>query len=118
MHDLGREWHEWTGLDMVFAVWAVRRDVLAQHPAEVRDAVEALVAARKWGLEHRDRVVATAQATYPRREGYYAAYYETLNFTLDARARSGLERYCDELFALGAIPARVVVEPEVLLVHS
>jgi chorismate dehydratase len=118
VHDLGRSWHEWTGLDMVFAVWAVRRDVLARHPQEVQDALTALVAARRWGSEHPERVVANAQATKARREGYYAAYYDTLNFVLDARARSGLARYCDELFALGAIPARVAVEPEVLLVPS
>jgi chorismate dehydratase len=118
VHDLGRSWHEWTGLDMVFAVWAVRRDVLARHPQEVQDALTALVAARRWGSEHPERVVANAQATKARREGYYAAYYDTLNFVLDARARSGLARYCDELFTLGAIPARVAVEPEVLLVPS
>ena len=118
VHDLGRAWHEWTGLDMVFAVWAVRRDVLARHPEAVQAALGALVAARRWGLEHPARVVEVAQATRPRREGYYAAYYETLNFAFDARARSGLARYCDELFALGAIPARVDVEPEVLLVPS
>ena len=111
-------WHEWTGLDMVFAVWAVRRDVLARHPEAVQAALGALVAARRWGLEHPERVVEVAQATRPRREGYYAAYYETLNFAFDARARSGLARYCDELFALCAIPARVDVEPEVLLVPS
>jgi chorismate dehydratase len=118
VHDLGREWHAWTGLDMVFAVWAVRRDVLAHHPDKVQEALGALVAARRWGIAHPARVVAAAQATRARREGYYAAYYDTLNFSFDARARSGLARYCDELFALGAIPARVIVEPEVLLVPS
>jgi chorismate dehydratase len=118
VHDLGREWHDWTGLDFVFAVWAVRRDVLAQHPEAVQEALGALVAARRWGLEHPDRVVASAQATYPRRDGYYSAYYETLNFTFDAQARSGLARFCEELFALGAIRALVDVEPEVLLVPS
>ncbi len=27
LYDLGREWHEWTGLPFVFARWVVRRDV-------------------------------------------------------------------------------------------
>jgi chorismate dehydratase len=117
VHDLGKYWHEWTGLDMVFAVWAVRRDVLARHPDEVQAALAALAAAQRWGSANMARVVANAQRTYPRDAGYYAAYYETLNFSLDARARRGLARYCDELFALGAIPRLPLVEPEVFVVH-
>lgn len=116
VHDLGKCWHEWTALDMVFAVWAVRRDVLARHPAEVARALDALVASQRWGAEHMDVVVATAQRTRPRPAGYYAAYYDTLNFTFDDRARAGLARYCAELFALGAIPALPSVEPESFVV--
>ena len=116
VHDLGREWYDWTRLDIVFAVWAVRRDVLARHPGEVQGALDALVAARAWGSAHADRVVATAQATTPREPGYYAAYYDTLNFDLDVAARAGLARYVAELYALGAIPALPSVEPEVLVV--
>jgi len=117
VHDLGKDWHAWTGLDMVFAVWAVRRDVLAQHPAAVQQALDALVAAQRWGAEHPDIVVATAQATRAREAGFYAAYYDTLNFTLDEAARAGLRRYCEELFAVGAIAAVPAVEPEVFVVH-
>lgn len=116
VHDLGKDWHEWTGLDMVFAVWAVRRDVLAQHSGEVQKALDALIASQRWGSANMDRVVASAQQTLPRESGYYAAYYDTLNFVLDARARLGLRRYVEELFALGAIPAIPSVEPEVLVV--
>ncbi|GAC1620415.1 MAG: menaquinone biosynthesis protein [Vulcanimicrobiaceae bacterium] len=116
VHDLGTEWHAWTGLDMVFAVWAVRRDVLARHAGEVAGAMDALVAAARWGTDHRDAVVAAAQQTYPRNAGYYAAYFDTLNFDFDARARTGLARYVDELAAIGAIARAPAVEPEVLIV--
>jgi chorismate dehydratase len=116
VHDLGIAWHEWTGLDMVFAVWAVRRDSLGSHAGEVGAAMEALMASQRWGANHMDVVVEKAQATYPRRDGYYAAYYETLNYTFDARARLGLRRFVDELHALGAIPTAPTVEPEVLVV--
>lgn len=116
VHDLGRSWHEWTGLDMVFAVWAVRRDVLATHPRAVQDALEAFIAARAWGAANMDLVVASAQATHARSAGYYSAYYDTLNFVLDERARLGLARYVTELAALGAIAHRPSVEPEALVV--
>ena len=117
VHDLGTKWHEWTGLDMVFAVWAVRRDVLARNDADVRAAMQALIASARWGANNMAKVIATAQATHPRHAGYYAAYYDTLNYDFDARARAGLARYVEELFALGAIPRVPSVEPEALVVH-
>jgi chorismate dehydratase len=118
VHDLGRDWHAWTGCDMVYAVWAVRRDVLSERPDEVRAALEALVAAQRWGAAHPAEVVAAAEAVHPRSAGFYAAYYATLNFSFDAQARAGLRRYVEELAALGAIERVPPVDPEVLLVHS
>ena len=117
VHDLGTAWHEWTGLDMVYAVWAVRRDVLVSHPKEVDEALHALVSAQLWGAAHLDVVAAVAQATRPRPAGFYASYFETLNFAFDAAARAGLARYFAELHAAGAIPRIPSVEPEVLLAH-
>ena len=33
VYDLGRLWHEWTGQQTVFAVWAARRDAYERDPA-------------------------------------------------------------------------------------
>ena len=38
-HDLGALWQEWTGLPMVYAVWATREDFARAHGPELR-AVE------------------------------------------------------------------------------
>jgi len=113
VYDLGRLWHEWTGLDMVYAVWAVRRDALAARPTEVDAALEALVTARAWGAAHPEAVTALAQAQHPRPASYYPAYYATLNFTFDAAARTGLRRFFEELHAVGAVPRIASSEPEV-----
>jgi chorismate dehydratase len=117
VHDLGTHWHEWTGADMVYAVWAVRRDVLASHRAEVSRALDALIAAQSWAVANPERVLAAAQAAHPRPAGFYAAYYATLNFAFDRAARAGLERYIQELHAVGAIASRAPVEPEEFVVH-
>jgi chorismate dehydratase len=117
VHDLGSHWHAWTGLDMVYAVWAVRRDALASHGREVAEALDALRAARRWGLENLDRVVEAAQRTAARPPGFYASYFATLNFAFDARARLGLARYFEELHAIGALQSVPSVEPEDLVVH-
>jgi len=115
VHDLGSLWHAWTGCDMVFAVWAARKDMLAQRADEVQSALDALLGGRRWGSDHMESVVAAAQRAHARPAGFYAAYYDTLNFTLDERARAGLARYVHELHALGAIPSLPSVEPEVAL---
>jgi chorismate dehydratase len=117
VHDLGMEWHDWTNEDFVFAVWAVRRDALVSDPLDVGAAVNALVASREWGLQNIDKVVASAERTISRPKGYYAAYYRTLNYVFDARARAGLARFVEELHKIGAIETIPSVEPESLSVH-
>jgi len=116
VHDLGKLWHEWTHLDMVYAVWAVRRDVLATQQQAVAKALLILKEARAWGICHIDRVIELAQATHPRATGVYEAYYRTLNFEFDCNARAGLRRYFEELCAIGVLPSLPSVEPEAFVV--
>jgi len=114
VYDLGSLWHDWTGHDMVYAVWAVRRDVLRSHEHLVAAAVDALREARVWGTRNPERVIAAAQATNPRGEGFYAAYYRTLNFAFDERARAGFARFIEESVKVGTLERACSVEPEVL----
>jgi predicted solute-binding protein len=54
--DLGAEWVTWTGLPMVFAVWA-------GHPEKLTpDVREAFLGSYEWGLAHREDIVARAVA--------------------------------------------------------
>jgi chorismate dehydratase len=52
--DLGAEWVEWSGLPMVFAVWAGRAEFLTL------EAAEAFRASHRWGREHLDDMVERA----------------------------------------------------------
>jgi chorismate dehydratase len=54
--DLGGEWVKWTGLPMVFAVWAGRSDLLTSEVAAT------FRASYNWGSEHVDDMVARAWA--------------------------------------------------------
>jgi chorismate dehydratase len=117
VHDLGTHWHAWTGCDMVYAVWAVRRDVLASDRDKVQHALDALCEAQRWGVANPERVLAAAQAAQARPAGFYASYYATLNFSLDAPARAGLRRFFEELRSLGAIAGIPPIEPETFVVH-
>lgn len=109
VYDLGRLWHEWTGRQTVFAVWAARRDVYVRDTAAVAACMHALTDSYTWSRSHIDQVVALAQRVIPRPDGFYEQYYGKLNFTLHAAAQSGLIAYCRELLEIGAIPAMPVL---------
>ena len=57
---------------MVYAVWSVRRDVLAANPEGVREALEALVASRAWGYANPEPVIAAAQRKLARQQAKLA----------------------------------------------
>ncbi len=103
-YDLGTLWHEWTGLQTVFAVWAARRDVV-----RTRSGSDRRVHARFDRRVHlvarasAPTVVALAQRTIARPEGFYEHYYGKLNFMFHVAAQNGLAAYCRELVAIGAI---------------
>ena len=80
VHDLGTHWHAWTGCDMVYAVWAVRRDVLASDRDEVQYALDALCEAQRWGVANPDRVLAAAQAAHARPAGFLCVVLRDAQF--------------------------------------
>jgi chorismate dehydratase len=118
VYDLGTLWHEWTGMQTVFAVWAARRDAYSRDPEGIRECMHALTDAYTWSRSHMDVVVAQAQAKLPRAPGFYETYYGKLNFTFHSAAQSGLAAYCRELHAVGALERIPSSLPEVIGVVS
>ncbi|HEV7178976.1 MAG TPA: menaquinone biosynthesis protein [Candidatus Baltobacteraceae bacterium] len=118
VYDMGTLWHEWTGQQTVFAVWAARREAYERDPEAVRACMHALTDAYTWSRSHMDQVIAFAQAQRPRAPGFYSSYYGKLNFTFHSAAQSGLAAYCRELHAIGAIAAVPSSLPEVIGVVS
>jgi len=105
VYDLGTLWHEWTGRQTVFAVWAARRDVYERDPAGVGACMHALTDSYTWSRSHMDTIASLAQHAIARPAGFYESYYGKLNFMLHAAAQSGLAMFCRELVAIGAIPS-------------
>jgi chorismate dehydratase len=114
VYDLGTLWHEWTGEQTVFAVWAARRDAYERDPEGVRACMHALTDAYTWSRGNMDRVIARGQSVFVRPEGFYERYYAKLNFTFHSAAQSGLRAYCRELLAIGAIAELPPILPEVI----
>jgi chorismate dehydratase len=103
--DLGQEWHDWTGLPFVYAVWAVRAG------AEVGPVAEALAQAKRRGcsrvgpIAHREAPLLGLDAGFCRR---YLA--NIIHFDLGPREQAGLHHYYMLACELGLAPRGVNLE--------
>jgi chorismate dehydratase len=101
-YDLGQEWHDWTGLPFVYAVWAVRPGV------DLGPVAEALHEAKRRG---RANVGLIAHREAPRLgldAGFCRRYLENvIRFDLGAQELAGLHRYYQLACELGLAPAGV-----------
>lgn len=93
VHDMGEAWHDWTGLPMVFAVWAARADFADAHPGLAKEVHAAFLRSRELSLARVDEVAASAA----RWEDFDAAtlqhYFTTLDFSLGARQLAGIAEF-------------------------
>ncbi|GGM21100.1 menaquinone biosynthetic enzyme MqnA/MqnD family protein [Micromonospora yangpuensis] len=103
--DLGQAWREWTGLPMVFAVWAVRRDFAAAHPGLVKEVHEAFLRSRDLCLAELDQVAEGAARWESFDAETLASYFRVLDFSLGERQVAGLREFARRAAALGEAPA-------------
>lgn len=114
--DLGQEWREWTGLPMVFAVWAARRSFAADHPGLVKDVHQAFLRSRELCLAELDRVAAAAARWEPFDRAALAGYFRVLDFSLGPRQVAGLREFARRAAAAGAVPSLPADGPEFVAV--
>ncbi|NBO93627.1 MAG: hypothetical protein EBV06_15145 [Planctomycetia bacterium] len=102
--DLGREWHDWTGLPFVYAVWAVREGV------DLGNVTWALAEAKRRGLR-RAGVIAHREASGLGLDAGFCRRYLTdiLHFDLGPRERAGLQHYYTLASELGLAPRGVAL---------
>ncbi len=103
VHDLGAVWRDWTGLPMVFAVWAARRDYAEANPGLVKDVHEAFVRSRDDALAHVDEVAAAAARWEDFDPATLATYFRTLDFTFGPRQVDGVVEFARRAHAAGAV---------------
>jgi chorismate dehydratase len=103
--DLGAQWREWTGLPMVFAVWAVRRDFAAASPGLVKDVHLAFQRSVELCLTEIDDAATAAARWEPFDAPTLAGYFRTLDFSLGERQLDGLREFARRAAARGEAPA-------------
>ena len=86
--DLGQEWHDWTGLPFVYAVWAVRPGV------DLGPVLEALYEAKRLGIENVGRIAAREAPHLELDAGFCRRYLANIiRFDLGPRELAGLHHY-------------------------
>lgn len=99
--DLGAEWHQWTGLPFVFAVWAARREGSA---VAVRRLHQRLLESRAWGLSHLPELAAAAGRDTGVAEAVCRSYLGDLDYALSYRHLAGLTDFFRRLAQDGLVP--------------
>jgi chorismate dehydratase len=102
--DLGAAWRDWTGLPMVFAVWAVRRDYAAANPGLVKDVHAAFLRSKELCLAELDDVAASASRWEPFDAATLAHYFRTLDFSLGSRQVAGLREFARRAATTNTVP--------------
>ncbi|GGN69910.1 chorismate dehydratase [Actinoplanes lobatus] len=102
--DLAEAWKEWTGLPMVFAVWAVRRDFAVAHPGLVKDVHEAFQRSRDLCLGELDAVAESAARWEPFDAPTLANYFRALDFSLGERQIAGVREFARRAAERGEVP--------------
>jgi chorismate dehydratase len=101
--DLGEAWKQRTGLPMVFAVWAARRDVARTRP----DALEALgheiTEARAAFLADPGAVATAAARRFPFDREFITGYLSRLRYAFGDAERAGLARFLEMARAAGEL---------------
>ena len=113
-YDLGGQWRELTGNEMVYAVWAARREAVGLDPESVNAALHALTISLDWGERNIAEVIRRAQAKIARPSGFYGEYYSALNFRFDQSAQSGLASF----FAAASACGLLASAPRLDFVHE
>lgn len=111
MYDLGELWYQHTGLWMVFAVWAVRRDVSLHKPELLRSVHNEFLRSKRKGFAELDEVVAQAKKEFGATAEFWKIYYTGLSYDFTPEHKRGLEYYyaCAADIGLLAEPATVEV---------
>ncbi len=102
-YDLGEEWKAHTGLPMVYAVWAVRREFAVARPSDVARLAWALSQSNEYSAAHLDAISAYAARWEPFPVAFFRSYFESLHFYFTDRYRDGLVRYFERAAAIGEV---------------
>ena len=104
LYDLGHIWQEWTGVPMVYAVWAAREEFARRHPAQLLAIEEELVRSMDYGRAHVAEVVEGAVGLSRFERPCLTRYFGVLFYDFAPEYRAGLQRFYELAHQAGELP--------------
>ena len=101
--DLGAEWKSVTGLPMVYAVCAARRDFVEARPEAAAAVGDALLASRDACAAAPSITAAAAAQVYDFSQRYLMEYFDKLKFGFTPEYRAGLQEFYSRAAAIGEL---------------
>ena len=101
--DLGAEWKSVTGLPMVYAVCAARRDFVQARPEAAAAVGAALLASRDACAAAPQATAAAAAQVYDFSQAYLMDYFDKLKFGFTPEYRAGLGEFYRRAAAIGEL---------------
>jgi chorismate dehydratase len=102
-YDLGDLWQEWTGLPMVYAVWAARDEFQARHAEELAAVEAELVASMDYSRRHAAQVVEGARHLSRFDAASLDRYFTVLHYGFAPEYEAGLRRFYELAHQAGEI---------------
>jgi len=102
-HDLGEVWQDWTGLPMVYAVWAARESFARTRGSDLRAVEQELVECLDYGREHLSDVVKAAAERYSLDREDLSRYFSLLRYDFTDGYRRGLMRLYELAYEAGEL---------------
>lgn len=108
--DLGELWKQWTGCWMTFAVWAIRKETVRQHPVLVQRILNAFLISKEKGMNNLQLIVDKAVNELGGNRQYWYNYLSNLNFDFGPEQQEGLSLFFQFAKELGYIKKPVELQ--------
>lgn len=103
-YDLGELWLQKTGYPVVFAVFAVRKNVVKEHLSEFRAVLSSYRASLQCLIQEKENVVIKARQKYADISYDVNGYYDTLQFEFTDNLKIALEYYLSAAEEFNLLP--------------
>ncbi|WDP92993.1 MAG: menaquinone biosynthesis protein [Desulfobacter sp.] len=108
--DLGRVWHEMTGLPFVFALWVVRKSFAEKYPDMTAAAHNLLLSSMAMGYKNLDTVIRAGQKKLCLSSDLIKLYYELLICDLDRSKVRAMGVFFDSLHDQGILARKAEIK--------
>lgn len=103
IYDLGQEWKNFTGLPMVFSIWAIREEWAYKHLDRIKMIRNTFKDSIQFSLDNILDAAAKASQWEDFGADYLVEYFRSLRFDFDERKQEGLLEYYRQAHILGLI---------------